>query len=96
MGEALALLGDVVRLESATCLSECEKAPVVRVRYDDNGRRATALLSGAERPDLVAELRSWVDEGNGPLPPALRDAEFAPGEGGGCLCDEEEAPPATD
>ena len=94
LATALAPLGDVVRLERATCLSECEKAPVVRVRYDDGGRRVTALLSGAERPDLAAALRSWVEADRGPLPQDLRSAEFAPGEGGGCLCDEELPPPS--
>ena len=94
LGAALAPLADAVRLESATCLSECEKAPVVRVRYDDAGRRNTVLLSAADRPDLAAELSSWIYAGEGPLPESLRAAEFAPGEGGGCLCDEEEAPSA--
>ena len=65
---------------------------MVRVRFDlAGGRRATALLSGRDRPGLVGELTDWVKRGGvGPLPHALREAEFLPGEGGGCLCDEEE------
>lgn len=91
LAEALRSLEGRVRFEVATCLSECEKAPVVRVRFGEGGRRTTSLLSGSGRPELVSELQAWVDEGSlSPLPRSLREAEFSPGEGGGCLCDEEQ------
>lgn len=91
LASELASLAGTVRYETATCLSECEKAPVLRVRFDDGtGRRVTALLSGSEGADLSGELQAWVSRGGRPpLPAVLQEAEFLPGEGGGCLCDEE-------
>ena len=67
---------------------------MVRVRFDDaEGRRVTALLSGSGEADLAEELREWLRRGDtAPLPASLREAEFLPGEGGGCLCDEREEP----
>ena len=92
LSAALRQLEGELRLEVATCLSECEKAPVVRLRYDtDAGTRSTALLSGAEGTDVAAELRAWLVAGAPEgLTPGLRAARFEPGEGGGCLCDEVE------
>lgn len=94
LSKALERLRGEVRLEVATCLSECEKAPVVRLRYDaDDGTRSTVLLSGANEPDLAAELEAWVRSGApASLRPRIRAAEFTPGKGGGCLCDEGESP----
>ena len=96
MATELGSLAGQVRFETATCLSECEKAPVVRVRFDDvGGRRVSALLSGKDASELATDLRAWVSRGAGaPLPAALGKAEFPPGEGGGCLCDEEDSTPA--
>lgn len=93
LSNSLGPIAPDVRLEVATCLSECEKAPVVRLRYDtDDGSRAAALLSGANEPDLSRELADWARNGApGSLSPRLRAAQFTAGEGGGCLCDEAEA-----
>lgn len=97
LSQALADIGHGVRFEVATCLSECEKGPVVRMRYDAaDGTRATALLSGLDERDLPEVLDGWLTEGAPPgLTPRLRAARFDPGEGGGCLCDEEETPPVV-
>lgn len=94
LSQALTAVGGDVRIEVATCLSECEKAPVVRLRYDvEDDTRESVLLSGAEEPDLARELQTWLRIGApASLPPRLLAARFAPGEGGGCLCDEAEGP----
>ena len=94
LSAALRRLEGDLRFEVATCLSECEKAPVVRLRHDiEDGNRTTVLLSGGGDPGLASELAAWVEQGSPPsLTPRLRAAQFAPGEGGGCLCDEDEPP----